>query len=158
MRPATGIDLFSDLQMYSAVFSRPTQLWFSAGAPSKQTITLNSTPYKSNVFVDETNGGTLKSNTDFEIINGQGTPDFNTLQIKFNGNPAAANQDYTLNVYAAVFPLKETYTISVRNQLKITSPGYAQRHGRHARELHRHHHGFPQRPRLPSIRRRLWEG
>ncbi len=52
-RPATGIDLFSDLQMYSAVFSRPTHLWFSAGAPSKQTITLNSTPYKSNVFVDE---------------------------------------------------------------------------------------------------------
>ena len=28
-----------------------------------------------------------------------------------------------MNLYAAVFPLKQTYTISVGNQLKITSPG-----------------------------------
>ena len=139
-----GNYLFSDLQMYSAVFSRPTQLWFSAGAPSKQTITLNSTPYKSNVFVDETDGGTLKSNTDFEIINGQGTPDFNTLQIKFNGNPAAANQDYTLNLYAAVFPLKQTYTISVRNQLKITSPGTLSATAGTPVNFTRHHNGFSQ--------------
>ena len=118
-----GSFMMTDLEIYSAVFSKPTYLSFTAGVPSTQTITLASTPNKSNVSVDQKNGGTLPSNPDFTIITKIGLPDFNTLDIKFNGNPNAANQDYTLNVYAEFFPVTETYTISLRNELKITSPG-----------------------------------
>ncbi len=111
------------VEFTAPVFSTPTYLSFTAGVPSTQTITVISNP-KSNLFVDDADGGTLTSNPDFTIIPTIGTPEFNTLRIAFNGNPTAPNQTYTLNVEAAIFALsKQTYTINVQNGLKITSPG-----------------------------------
>ena len=103
------------------VFSSPSYLSFTAGVPSTRTISATGNP-KPTVFVDE-NGGTLTSNSDFTITIGQGTPDFNTVRIEFNGNSNAPAGDYTLNLNAQPgLPVHQTYTITVGNELRITSP------------------------------------
>ena len=117
-----GGELAANLVEYTRpVFSSPSYLSFTAGVPSTRTISATGNP-KPTVFVDE-NGGTLTSNSDFTITIGQGTPDFNTVRIEFNGNSNAPAGDYTLNLNAQPgLPVHQTYTITVGNELRITSP------------------------------------